>query len=104
MTLRHFCSLALSYSTHLTDVDDCDPSPCQHGGTCKDQVDDYICLCARGYEGVDCGVNTDDCAGRPCSNGGTCADAVNGYECTCESGYAGPSCGIGMFSALQSQK
>ena len=99
--MRQFCSLALSYSTHVTDEDDCDASPCLNGGTCEDQVAGYICLCADGYEGDNCDDNTDDCAGTPCLNGGTCNDDVNRYECTCESGYTGPSCEIGMFSALQ---
>ena len=82
-------------------MDGCDSSPCLHKGTCEDQVDGYICLCADGYQGVLCDVNTDDCAGNPCLNGGTCADAVNGYNCTCVSGYTGNSCGIGMCITLE---
>ena len=82
-------------------MDGCDSSPCLHNGTCEDQVDGYICLCADGYQGVLCDVNTDDCAGNPCLNGGTCADVVNGYNCTCVSGYTGNSCGIGMCITLE---
>ena len=32
-----------------TDIDDCDPDPCQHGGTCVDDVNSFQCICAPGY-------------------------------------------------------
>ena len=82
-------------------MDDCGALPCLHSGTCEDQVDGFFCLCADGYQGALCDVNTDDCAENPCLNGGTCADAVNGYNCTCVAGYTGNSCGIGMCITLE---
>ena len=91
-----FC--ALSFSTIVTDIDNCGTSsPCQNGGTCEDQVAGYTCLCADGYEGDNCDGNVNDCAENPCSNGGTCYDEVNGYRCDCVAGYTGPSCGTGNF-------
>ena len=38
----------------FTDIDDCDPNPCQNDGTCNDSVNDYICMCPPGYEGRNC--------------------------------------------------
>jgi cysteine-rich repeat protein len=75
-----------------TNVDECAPSPCQHGGTCTDGVSSFTCACAPGYEGPTCATNIDDCAGSPCNNGGTCTDGVNSFTCSCANGYAGPTC------------
>ena len=43
------------------DLDDCNPNPCVHGGTCIDLgYRDYECLCAPEFKGVRCeaGLNT----------------------------------------------
>lgn len=37
-------------------------SPCRNGATCRNTNGSYQCLCAKGYEGRDCIINTDDCA------------------------------------------
>jgi hypothetical protein len=37
-----------------TNIDDCNPNPCQNGGTCTDGVDSYSCDCAEGYSGENC--------------------------------------------------
>jgi hypothetical protein len=45
------------------DVDECAVSaPCHNQATCLNTDGAYACVCARGYEGKDCAVNTDDCA------------------------------------------
>ena len=38
----------------LTDIDECGAAPCQHGGTCTDQVNGYTCECMAGYTGTNC--------------------------------------------------
>ena len=47
-------------------IDDCfgsstDPShpsnPCQNGGQCIDQIDDFVCECLPGFTGKKCQVN-----------------------------------------------
>ena len=38
----------------ITDIDDCEPNPCEHGGTCTDGVNSYTCECVDGYTGVNC--------------------------------------------------
>ena len=35
-------------------IDDCDPNPCQNGGTCTDDVNDYTCSCPKDYSGKNC--------------------------------------------------
>ena len=38
-------------SMHLiTDIDDCDPDPCDQQATCVDQVGSYSCICPEGFE------------------------------------------------------
>ena len=39
---------------YITDIDECDSNPCQNGGTCKDQVNSYMCECVPGYDGDEC--------------------------------------------------
>ena len=76
-----------------TNTNDCDPNPCENGGTCQvaaildinitftninifflaqDQINGYLCDCEAGWTGERCSVNIDDCATNPCQNGGTC--------------------------------
>ena len=38
----------------LSDIDECEQSPCRNGGKCTDQVNGYICTCNKGYKGVNC--------------------------------------------------
>ena len=37
-----------------TDIDDCDPNPCQNEGTCTDGVNSFTCDCATGFTGNTC--------------------------------------------------
>ncbi|XP_030844962.1 mucin-like protein isoform X1 [Strongylocentrotus purpuratus] len=37
-----------------TDIDDCNPEPCQNGGTCTDGLNSYTCACVLGYTGSMC--------------------------------------------------
>ena len=38
----------------FSDVNYCDPEPCENGATCTVEVDDYSCACMAGYEGKNC--------------------------------------------------
>lgn len=33
---------------------ECDPNPCQNGGTCVEVGDTYECTCLQGYTGTNC--------------------------------------------------
>ena len=37
-----------------SDINECESSPCQHGGTCTDQINGYNCTCGGGYAGTNC--------------------------------------------------
>ena len=38
----------------FSDIDDCKDKPCNNGGTCKDGVGTYKCVCPAGFTGTDC--------------------------------------------------
>ena len=39
---------------YFSDINDCDPNPCENGATCSDEVNDYNCTCMAGYFGKNC--------------------------------------------------
>ncbi|MDP6946424.1 MAG: calcium-binding EGF-like domain-containing protein, partial [Myxococcota bacterium] len=76
-----------------TDIDDCDPNPCDNGGTCVDGVNTFDCECLEGYGGDHCESDIDDCDPNPCDNGGACTDTgANAFECECPDGFTGETC------------
>ena len=64
---------------------------CQNGATCKDLFNLVGCLCAPGWEGEHCEVDTDECVSGPCVYG-DCQDLLAGFECECHAGYEGLHC------------
>ena len=40
-------------------IDECDPDPCQNGGTCTDLVNAFSCACVPGYTDDMCATNID---------------------------------------------
>ena len=38
----------------VVDTDECANNPCQHGGSCSDELNKFSCSCANGYEGATC--------------------------------------------------
>ena len=40
----------------LSDVDDCDTSPCENGAICMDEHDGYTCQCTEQWLGDNCTV------------------------------------------------
>uniref|UniRef100_K1PWB0 Fibropellin-1 n=1 Tax=Magallana gigas TaxID=29159 RepID=K1PWB0_MAGGI len=89
------CSCRLGFrgdGLNCTDIDDCNPEPCQNNGTCTDLVNDYQCSCVVGFNGRNCENNIDECVFQPCQNNGTCIDLINGYTCTCTDGFNGTNC------------
>ncbi|XP_035660179.1 fibropellin-1-like [Branchiostoma floridae] len=74
------------------DVDNCSPETCQNGGSCRNGFQTFLCVCPRGYIGVNCETDIDECDSDPCQNGGTCVDNVGFYECQCLEGFYGQNC------------
>lgn len=76
-----------------TDVEDCDPNPC-NGGTCNDSAAGVTCSnCPAGYTGTTCSTDIDECLQNPCLHGGNCANEPGTFSCDCSStGYTGTTC------------
>ncbi|XP_059379365.1 protein crumbs homolog 2b [Carassius carassius] len=64
-------------------VNECESTPCENGGTCEDLINAFRCSCPAGFTGVMCEINLDECESNPCQNGGRCEDAINDYSCYC---------------------
>ena len=112
------CYLGYSGKNCEIDVNECASVPCQNSGSCYEMSDPanyvdgfeyrhlfpdefsyanasgYVCVCAHGFEGIECEVNINECESAPCQNDGTCQDLVNGYECSCASGWEGTHCEV----------
>lgn len=66
--------------------------PCNNGGLCKDEVNDFLCTCLLGFRGTTCEEDINECESSPCKNGANCTDCVNSYTCTCPAGFSGINC------------
>lgn len=53
VTCRKKCKMIVIFIS-LTDIDECSSGPCQNGGTCLDQINNFECLCVTGYTGHQC--------------------------------------------------
>lgn len=75
-------------------VDDCPGHLCQHGATCMDGINTYVCACPATFSGPHCSRDVDECALRPqvCKNGATCTNTIGSYSCICVNGWTGPDC------------
>uniref|UniRef100_A0A8C0L4E5 Coagulation factor X n=1 Tax=Canis lupus dingo TaxID=286419 RepID=A0A8C0L4E5_CANLU len=65
------------------DGDQCESSPCQNQGQCKDGLLEYSCICLEGYEGKNCelcDVDNGDCDQF-------CREEQSSVVCSCASGY-----------------
>ncbi|KAM9083483.1 protein crumbs homolog 2 isoform 3-T3 [Megaptera novaeangliae] len=70
----------------------CVPSPCLHGGVCRDLFDAFACACGLGWEGPRCEARADPCRSAPCARGRCHARPDGRFECRCPPGFAGPRC------------
>ena len=44
----------LMFLSLLSELNECDSSPCSNGGSCTDLVNGYVCRCVFGYYGDTC--------------------------------------------------
>ncbi|XP_019622001.1 PREDICTED: von Willebrand factor D and EGF domain-containing protein-like isoform X2 [Branchiostoma belcheri] len=78
------------------EVNECTSSPCQHGGRCQDDVNQYSCSCTHGWTGSHCQDDVDECylINHGCEY--QCQNTPGSYVCVCPEGYTldddGKSC------------
>ena len=51
----HYNILTNSFH-YCVDIDDCASFPCQNNATCRDEIDEYTCVCVPGYTGELCEI------------------------------------------------
>ncbi|XP_017164565.1 protein eyes shut homolog isoform X2 [Poecilia reticulata] len=92
------CTCEKGYGGAFCEVNlnECESKPCQNGGICVDDLDQYRCLCSEGFGGFNCEINRDECVHGYCANNSTCIDLVADYECICPSGFGGKNCSISL--------
>lgn len=74
------------------EIDECEPNPCQHNGSCADLIADFNCNCTENYTGRFCEHKISSCTPNPCRNNGTCSKENNNFTCTCAPGFGGILC------------
>ena len=42
------------YKIIISEINECISSPCQNGGNCHDQINQYNCSCLPGFNGTHC--------------------------------------------------
>lgn len=47
-------SIVKPFSLFPADINECASSPCMNGGTCVDEVNQFSCVCAKGWAGATC--------------------------------------------------
>lgn len=73
--------------------DPCAANPCQNGGACRRQGQDYSCVCPAHTEGRHCERERGDaCSENPCRNGGSCRGDGASFFCLCRPGFRGNQC------------
>uniref|UniRef100_A0A3B4YZT7 Fibulin-7-like n=1 Tax=Stegastes partitus TaxID=144197 RepID=A0A3B4YZT7_9TELE len=89
------CQESLTWSGQqpaCRDINECASSPCTNGGTCVDELNQFSCICAKGWAGVTC-QTTAAASTLPAATAGPfvrpsrCTTVQGTTHCTCEPGY-----------------
>jgi hypothetical protein len=76
-----------------TDLDDCDPDPCDPiHGTCEDHGSNlYDCNCMPGWCGHHCEDDCNECEEHThgCASAATCTNTYGSHECVCKPNHYG---------------
>ncbi|XP_061593558.1 sushi, nidogen and EGF-like domain-containing protein 1 isoform X1 [Cololabis saira] len=74
------------------EVNECLSQPCLNGGTCRNKIGSYQCVCKDGFSGNRCQIEQEGCESSPCLNGGVCRGYRRNYVCLCKDGFFGEQC------------
>ncbi|XP_059806237.1 sushi, nidogen and EGF-like domain-containing protein 1 [Hypanus sabinus] len=74
------------------EINECSSQPCLNGGTCKDDINSFVCECQKAFAGTFCELAVNPCRLNPCGARGFCRSVNGSYVCTCKVGYSGKHC------------
>ncbi|KAL7745333.1 hypothetical protein ACLKA6_015352 [Drosophila palustris] len=79
------------------ELDSCQSSPCENGGTCYNTYNGFRCQCRSAFEGTKCDRDVNECAlfegtDLGCQNGGQCVNQFGSFSCLCTPGWHGMHC------------
>ncbi|XP_062902209.1 sushi, nidogen and EGF-like domain-containing protein 1 isoform X3 [Mobula hypostoma] len=74
------------------EINECSSQPCLNGGTCKDEINSFVCECQKAFAGTLCESAVNPCRLNPCGTRGFCRSVNGSYVCTCKVGYSGKHC------------
>ena len=50
----------ITFLNYISDIDNCAEQPCQNGGNCTDEVNDFRCDCVAGFTGKNCSIGEEN--------------------------------------------
>ncbi|KAH8276594.1 hypothetical protein KR044_004736, partial [Drosophila immigrans] len=79
------------------ELDSCQSSPCENGGSCSNTYNGFRCQCRAAFEGQKCERDVNECAlfegtDLGCQNGGQCVNQFGTFSCLCTPGWHGMHC------------
>ena len=82
--------------------DECEPNPCEHGGSCiVVSAGSTKCDCSgTGYTGETCKDEINECDPNPCKNNAPCTDKVADFSCSCPAEATGKTCELPRFQPI----
>jgi len=86
------------------DANDCEFSPCSHGGTCVDcGTLCFSCNCVVGWRGTTCGTDWNECLMgiHRCHDDATCVNSPGSYACRCDAGFTGNGVGSSWLQTVK---
>ncbi|CAF5218913.1 unnamed protein product, partial [Rotaria magnacalcarata] len=79
-------------SNRLCDLE----KPCRNDGSCitnQNDINDYNCLCSRGFNGTHCEFDHRPCKPQTCLGHGECHETLDlSFFCLCHDGWTGIHC------------
>lgn len=59
-----------------------------------------MCVCLKGWSGIECQYDINECDFQPCKHGGICINSNGDYNCICDIGWSGANCELDIDECL----